>query len=57
LPEIIEKSRSFHIIEKGTQLPIYEIEGQCPQIGQGTWVAPSAEIIGDVEIGENCFED
>jgi len=36
-------------------LPIYEIEGLRPQIGQGTWVAPSAEIIGDVEIGENCY--
>jgi carbonic anhydrase/acetyltransferase-like protein (isoleucine patch superfamily) len=21
----------------------------------GTWVAPSAEVIGDVEIGENCY--
>jgi carbonic anhydrase/acetyltransferase-like protein (isoleucine patch superfamily) len=36
-------------------VPIYEIDGQSPQIGQGTWVAPSAEIIGNVEIGENCY--
>ena len=36
-------------------MPIYELEGKSPQIGKGTWVAPSAEIIGDVEIGENCY--
>ncbi len=36
-------------------MPIYEIEGKRPRIGMGTWVAPSAEVIGDVEIGENCY--
>jgi phenylacetic acid degradation protein len=36
-------------------VPIYEIEGKAPKIGRGTWVAPSADIIGDVEIGENCY--
>lgn len=36
-------------------MPIYEIEGKYPKLGKGTWVAPSAEIIGDVEIGENCY--
>ena len=36
-------------------MPIYEMEGKSPKIGKGTWVAPSAEIIGDVEIGENCY--
>jgi carbonic anhydrase/acetyltransferase-like protein (isoleucine patch superfamily) len=36
-------------------MPIYEIEGKSPQVGKGTWVAPSADIIGDVEIGENCY--
>jgi len=36
-------------------VPVYEIEGKRPRIGPGTWVAPSAEIIGDVEIGENCY--
>ena len=36
-------------------MPVYEIEGKRPRIGIGTWVAPSAEIIGDVEIGENCY--
>ena len=36
-------------------MPVYEIEGKRPRIGKGTWVAPSAEIIGDVEIGDNCY--
>jgi carbonic anhydrase/acetyltransferase-like protein (isoleucine patch superfamily) len=36
-------------------MPVYELEGKRPRIGSGTWVAPSADIIGDVEIGENCF--
>jgi carbonic anhydrase/acetyltransferase-like protein (isoleucine patch superfamily) len=36
-------------------VPIYEIDGKSPQIGKRTWVAPSAEIIGDVEIGDNCY--
>lgn len=25
-----------------------------PKIGKGTWIAPSADVIGDVEIGEDC---
>lgn len=36
-------------------MPLYEINGKTPRIGKGTWVAPSAEIIGDVTIGENCY--
>ena len=36
-------------------MPVYEIDGKRPRIGAGTWVAPSADIIGDVEIGENCY--
>jgi len=39
---------------KEIPVPVYEIEDKRPRIGPGTWVAPSAEIIGDVEIGENC---
>jgi len=31
------------------------LKAKSPQVGEGTWVAPSAEIIGDVEIGENCY--
>ncbi len=36
-------------------MPIYEIDGKRPQIGEGTWIAPSAEIIGDVTIGTDCY--
>lgn len=33
---------------------IQELNGKTPQIGNGTFVAPSADIIGDVRIGKNC---
>ena len=36
-------------------MPIYEINDKQPVVGRGTWIAPSAEIIGDVKIGEKCF--
>lgn len=36
-------------------MPLYEINTRKPQIGEGTWIAPSAEIIGDVRIGKNCY--
>ncbi len=36
-------------------MPLYEINGKRPVIGKGTWIAPSAEIIGDVKIGRNCY--
>ena len=25
-----------------------------PKIGNGTWIAPHATVIGDVRIGDNC---
>lgn len=36
-------------------MPLYEINGKRPEIGDNTWIAPSAEIIGDVTIGSNCY--
>jgi carbonic anhydrase/acetyltransferase-like protein (isoleucine patch superfamily) len=36
-------------------MPLYAINNKRPVVGKGTWIAPSAEIIGDVEIGQNCF--
>ena len=30
------------------------IRGKSPEIGEGTFVAPSADIIGDVKIGKRC---
>lgn len=36
-------------------MPIYEFEGRRPVIPADTFVHPQAVIIGDVEIGSNCF--
>ncbi|MES2988889.1 MAG: gamma carbonic anhydrase family protein [Pseudomonadota bacterium] len=33
-------------------MPLYEIGGQRPQIAEDAWVAPSADLIGDVHLGE-----
>lgn len=30
-------------------------EGKAPRLGEGTWVHPSADVIGDVEVGERCW--
>lgn len=32
-------------------MPLYEIAGQAPTLGDGAWVAPSADLIGDVQLG------
>ena len=36
-------------------MSIYEFENKKPTIGNGTFIYPSADIIGDVVIGENCY--
>jgi phenylacetic acid degradation protein len=36
-------------------MAIYEFEGKRPFIHSTAWVAPSADIIGDVFIGPNCY--
>jgi len=36
-------------------MPLYEFEGKAPRIDPSAWVAPSAELIGDVRIGANCY--
>lgn len=33
---------------------IHSLQGKTPQIGEGSFLAPSAEIIGDVTIGKRC---
>jgi carbonic anhydrase/acetyltransferase-like protein (isoleucine patch superfamily) len=33
-------------------MPLYEIGGQQPQIASDAWVAPSADLIGDVHLAE-----
>jgi len=36
-------------------MAIYEFEGRKPKLGQGTYVHPSADVIGAVTIGDNCW--
>ena len=35
-------------------MPLYEIDGVGPRLGAGAWVAPSADLIGDVHLGDRC---
>lgn len=34
---------------------LYEFEGKKPVIGEGSYICPSATIIGDVRLGKNCY--
>ena len=36
-------------------MPLYKFEGKCPAIDPTAWIAPSADIIGDVRIGPKCY--
>jgi carbonic anhydrase/acetyltransferase-like protein (isoleucine patch superfamily) len=36
-------------------LTLYEFKGKCPKIGKNSYVFPTADLIGDVEIGEGCY--
>jgi carbonic anhydrase/acetyltransferase-like protein (isoleucine patch superfamily) len=31
-------------------MPLYAIDGAVPQLGEGAWVAPSADLVGDVRL-------
>ena len=33
-------------------MPLYEIDGLSPTVPDNSWVAPSADLIGDVRLGE-----
>jgi carbonic anhydrase/acetyltransferase-like protein (isoleucine patch superfamily) len=35
-------------------MAIYELDGKAPQLGEGAWVADSAQVIGNVELGANA---
>ncbi len=35
-------------------MPLYEIDGMAPLVGEGAWVAPSADLIGDVRLGRGA---
>jgi len=32
-------------------MPIYELDGKVPDIGEGVWIAPDAHVIGEVKLG------
>ena len=36
-------------------MAIYEFEHKKPCIGNGTFIFPSADVIGDVTLGKNCY--
>lgn len=36
-------------------MPLYEFEGKRPFIDASAWIAPSADIIGDVVVGPRCY--
>jgi carbonic anhydrase/acetyltransferase-like protein (isoleucine patch superfamily) len=36
-------------------MTIYEFENKKPSIGKGTFIYKSADVIGDVVIGKNCY--
>lgn len=36
-------------------MPIFEFQKRRPTIGKDVWIAPTAEIIGDVQIGDGCY--
>ncbi len=36
-------------------MALYSFEGKSPRIGSGSFICESADIIGDVVIGENCL--
>jgi carbonic anhydrase/acetyltransferase-like protein (isoleucine patch superfamily) len=36
-------------------MPLYEFEGRRPAIDSTAWIAPSADVIGDVRIGPQCY--
>jgi phenylacetic acid degradation protein len=36
-------------------MPLYEFEGKRPKVAPSAFVSPSSVVIGDVEIGEECY--
>lgn len=36
-------------------MALYEFEGRKPSVGEGTYVSETADVIGDVTIGDNCY--
>jgi carbonic anhydrase/acetyltransferase-like protein (isoleucine patch superfamily) len=34
---------------------VASFEGKTPKLGEGCWVHPSADVIGDVTLGARCW--
>ena len=34
---------------------LYKFDGKQPQIGEHSYVAPTALVIGDVDVEEHCY--
>ena len=34
-------------------MPVYEINDQAPLLGEDSWIAPSADVIGDARLGQS----
>jgi carbonic anhydrase/acetyltransferase-like protein (isoleucine patch superfamily) len=47
----IEKAAKKGVIH----MVVYRFEGKEPKIGKGTYVSQSAEVIGEVTIGKQCY--
>jgi len=43
------------INKRRKKMPIFEVNNRRPVIDDSAWIAPTAEIIGDVRIGKNCY--
>lgn len=35
-------------------MAIYELDGKAPKLGEGAWVAPTADVIGDIVLGKDA---
>ena len=47
--------QSFLITNFLPFMAIWEFEGKVPKIGNNTYVADSATVLGDVTVGESCY--
>ncbi len=36
-------------------MALYEFEGRKPNVGKDVYISPSANLIGDVRVGDGCF--
>ncbi len=35
-------------------MALYELDGKAPRLGKDAWVADNAQVVGDVELGDNA---